>query len=168
MKSSLCLLGMFLIASAVTISSAHSSDLLKAMDGRWKGDGWAKRSVGGAREVVRCRLHNTYFPESRELVVSGKCAVPGKKFDFKGAVSSKSGSDVISGRWANPFGFGSTIVKGSGQGNRALLNFTAPDPETKKDVDQQMNWQLSAGGFRITSRVRGGGNTELSDLRFKR
>lgn len=168
MRTTLWLIGLALTVSGPAASPALSNDLLKAMDGRWKGEGWAKRTVGGAREVVRCRLHNRYFPDSRELVVSGKCAVPGKKFDFKGAVSSKSGSNAISGRWANPFGFGSTIVKGSGQGNRAVLNFTAPDPETKKDIDQQMNWSLSAGGFRITSRVRGSGSNELSDLRFKR
>ncbi len=168
MRTCLCLLGLSLFASGAIMSPAHSNDLLKSMEGRWKGDGWAKRTVGGAREVVRCRLNNTYFPDSRELVVSGKCAVPGKKFDFKGAVSSKDGNDVIIGRWANPFGFGSTSVKGRLQGKKAVLNFTAPDPETKKDVDQQMIWRVSGGGFRITSRLRGGGNMQLSDLRFRR
>lgn len=157
------------VAMSVSVTStALSNDLLKKMDGPWKGEGWAKRETDGAREVVRCRLHNKYFPEKAELVVSGKCVVPGKKFELKGSVSSQTGDKVISGRWANPFGFGSTSVKGTQEGNRVVLNFSAPDPTTKKDIKQQMNWQISAGGFRIVNRVREGGKGTLSDLRFSR
>ncbi len=138
------------------------------MGGRWKGEGWAKRTVDGARETVRCRLANTYFPDSRELVVSGKCAVPGKKFDFKGALSSKDGNDKISGRLANPFGLGSTAVTGRLQGNRALLIFSAPDPGTGKELKQQMIWQVGDSGFKITSKVLGSGGKALSSLHFQR
>lgn len=161
-------IGLIAALSVSFTSTALSNDLLKKMDGRWKGEGWAKREVDGAREVVRCRLHNKYFPEKAELIVSGKCVVPGKKFDLKGAVISQNGSKVITGRWANPFGFGSTSVKGTHQKDRAVLNFTAPDPKTKKDIKQQMDWQISAGGFRIINRVREGAKDTLSDLRFRR
>ena len=168
MRACVRLIGLVLLVWGSSASTAAANDLLAAMDGRWKGDGWAKRSVAGARETVRCRLANTYFPESRELVVSGKCAVPGKKFDFKGALSSHEGTDKINGRWANPFGFGSTAVAGRAQGNQAVLDFSAPDPESGEDVKQQMTWQVSTDGFRITSRVRGTGGGALSDLRFRR
>ncbi len=168
MKSNAWKIALLLAVSAFLMAPAFSNDLLKAMDGRWKGEGWAKRTAGGAREVVRCRLANSYFAGSRELVITGKCAVPGKKFDFNGAVSSRSGSDAISGRWANPFGFGSTAVAGRMQNGEAVLNFSAPDPVTKKDVEQQMTWQRTAGGFRIISHARGPGNKALSNLSFRR
>ncbi len=161
-------LGLIVAMSVSFTSAAHSNDLLEKMDGRWKGKGWAKRDVDGAREVVRCRLHNKYFPKKAELLVSGKCVVPGKKFDLKGAVAAQDGSMVVTGRWANPLGFGSTSVKGTHQGNRVVLNFSAPDPKTKKNIKQQMDWQISASGFRIINRVRDGGKDTLSDLKFRR
>ena len=64
----------FLTVSGISTVPALPNDLLQAMDGRWKGEGWAKRTADGAREVVRCRLSNSYFPNSRELVITGKCA----------------------------------------------------------------------------------------------
>lgn len=168
MRNTVWRIGLFLALSLSCASTAHANDLLKAMDGPWKGNGWAKRTADGAREVVRCRLHNKYFPDNRELIVSGKCVVPGKKFDLKGSVTSQNDSNILTGRWANPFGFGSTGVEGVSKENEAILNFSAPDPETKRDVDQQMNWQVSADGFRIISRLLGAGNIELSDLQFRR
>ena len=124
--------GLFVAMSVSFTSTALSNDLLKKMDGRWKGEGWAKRAASGAREVVRCRLHNKYFPKKAELVVSGKCVVPGKKFDLKGAVSSPNGSKEVSGRWANPFGFRQHKREGHANRKSGGAEFQRSGPDDKK------------------------------------
>ena len=140
-----------LVATAFSLPPARADEFLSSLDGSWSGSGWAKRNSGSPREVVRCRIKNTYVDASQRLVVIGKCAVPGRKFDLSGTVSARDGSNEINGRWSNPFGMGSTRVNGRRSGDQILFTFRAKDPETKTLVNQAMKWIRSGEGFSITT-----------------
>ncbi len=146
---------------------ALSSELLSSMKGSWIGNGWVKRNPGGPRETVRCRITNHYVTAGRRLVVSGKCAVPGKKFELKGTVSANLSGTRISGRWSNPFGIGSTSVEGTLFANQAFLDFKAPLDGSKKPVRQQMIWQKKSRGFTITNQLSGTGQSKLGSIEFE-
>ena len=155
-----------LIMLAMPAPSALSADLLAALGGAWTGTGWAKRTTDGPREAVRCRISNRYHAPGRRLVVTGKCAVPGRKFNLTGTVSSTVDGGPIRGRWSNPFGAGSASVEGHQSGNRVFLDFRAPHPDTKEKVAQQMEWLLADNAFSITTRLHDG--QIISELKFAR
>ncbi|MEM6460673.1 MAG: hypothetical protein AAF724_02015 [Pseudomonadota bacterium] len=148
-------------------SLAQSPDLLAMLDGRWKGEGWARQNTDGDAEKVRCRIENTYFSKSERLVVKGQCAVPGRKFDLTGTVSRRNGGDVISGQWSNPFGTGNASVRGAQSGNRIDLDFSAPHPDTNRRAAHRMQWDIGDGTFSLTTRLVDDDIT-LSELRFSR
>lgn len=157
-----------LVAMAFSLPSARADGFLSSLDGRWSGSGWAKRNSGSPREVVRCRIKNTYVDASQRLVVTGKCVVPGRKFDLSGTVSARDGSNEINGRWSNPFGMGSTRVNGRRSGDQIRFTFSAKDPETKMLVDQAMKWIRSGEGFSITTLNQEENGEALSKIEFRR
>ena len=98
--------------------------------------------------------------------MAGKCAVPGRKFNLKGTVSGEVDGGTIRGRWSNPFGVGSASVRGHQSGNRVLLDFRAPYPDTKERVPQQMEWNIADNAFAITTRLNDG--QVMGELTFSR
>lgn len=153
---------------ACTLGSASASEFLASLNGSWKGTGEARPASNQPRETVRCRVKNSYVVASKRLVVRGLCAVPGRKFDMKGTVSSDPDSDQISGRWSNPFGAGSTSVRGRQTGDIIQLNFVGRDEQTGKKQNQEMIWRLVKGGFEIVTRLADNPETELGRIRFAR
>lgn len=162
-----CLRAAFvLLLLAPPISPSLAADQLAMLRGEWSGTGWAKRTTDGPRETVRCRVSSKYSPPARRLLVTGKCAVPGRKFNLRGVVSSEVDGGAIRGSWANPFGAGSASVSGSQSGNRVTLDFRAPHPDTKEDVPQQMEWTIGDRAFSITTKL--GDGEVMSELKFGR
>lgn len=151
----------------VQVPVAQSSELLAALDGAWKGQGWAKQKTSTDAERVLCRIENTYFPSSVKLVVEGQCAVPGRKFDLTGSVTRSLSSGTISGRWSNPFGAGGTAVNGAQSESQITLSFSAPHPDTGKRAAHLMFWDIEDGTFSLTTRLRDDDIT-MSELQFSR
>lgn len=165
MKTIAFAIGTLIVGIGITCSTVSASEMLKSMDGNWTGNGWAKRTARGPREKVRCRVRNDYIDAGRRLVVSGSCAVPGKKFDMNGTVSANVDGTLVKGRWSNPFGVGSTAVNGSLSESNALLSFSGPLRGSKKSVPQQMVWNRNTNGFVIINKVN---ETSLGNLKFVR
>ena len=154
-------------AGLAQAAAAQSSDLLATLDGTWKGEGWARQKTSSATEKVLCRIENSYFRSSAKLVVEGRCAVPGRKFNLEGSVSRRLDSGAITGRWSNPFGAGIAAVTGTQSGNRITLQFKAPHPDTGKNAPHLMLWDIETGRFSLTTRLPDQGIT-LSELQFRR
>jgi hypothetical protein len=155
------------LAGLAPAASAQSPELLATLDGAWKGEGWARQKTSTAAEKVLCRIENSYFKSSAKLVVKGRCAVPGRKFNLTGSVTRKLDSETIAGRWSNPFGAGIAAVTGSQSGNRITLRFNAPHPDTGKKAPHLMLWDIETGKFSLTTRLPDEGIT-LSELQFNR
>ena len=147
---------------------AHSDPFLNSMDGQWSGAGWAKMTPASEREAVRCRVKNTYAASDQRLVFNGKCAVPGKRFNLNGDVSALDGTNVIKGRWTNPFGIGSALVNGRRNGDRVYFTFRVKDPETNRSIERGMSWTRRKDGFSITTHDLENDRADLSQIEFKR
>ena len=142
--------------------------MVRAMTGDWTGKGWAKQTARGPREAIRCRIQNSYIDESRQLVVKGFCAVPGKRLKMNGTMSSQIDSNNIDGRWSNPFGQGSIAVSGIETNSSIILNITARDPETLKKSEQKMHWTPVANGLDLKTLLTDKKQTQISELTFER
>lgn len=148
-------------------AAAQSPDPLARLQGSWKGEGWARQKTSTAPEMVRCRIENSYYRSSMKLVVEGRCAVPGRRFNLTGSVSRKADGQSYSGRWSNPFGAGAASVTGTQSGKRITLRFSAPHPDTGKKAAHLMQWDIESDGFSLITVLPGEGTT-LSELRFSR
>ncbi len=160
-------IALIVFTGLVQAQVTQSSELLATLDGAWKGEGWAKRKTFTAMEKVQCRIENTYFNSSLKLVVKGRCAVPGRKFDLTGSITRNIRSGAISGRWSNPFGAGGASVTGAESGSRITLSFTAPHPDTGNKAAHLMLWDIANGKFTLTTRL-GDDGIALSELHFSR
>ncbi len=131
-----------LAATIFAVSPAIADPLLQSINGQWAGSGWAKRSHGAPRETVRCRITNTYQPDKRRLWIDGKCAAPGRASKVRGYIDELEGTSSFSGRWSNPFGAGSTVIRGRQSSNRIKFRFRIKDPETDQAVAREMIWRI--------------------------
>ena len=147
---------------------ALSDPFLNSMEGQWTGAGWAKKTPDSEREAVRCRVKNTYAAGNQRLVFNGKCVVPGKRFNLNGDVSALDGTNVIKGRWTNPFGTGSALINGRRNDDRVYFTFRVKDPDTNKSIERAMSWTRMNDGFSITTHDLEDNGSELSQIEFKR
>ena len=152
----------------VAPASAHADAFLKSMHGQWSGAGWAKETPGSEREAVRCRVKNTYAAGNQRLVFNGKCVVPGKQFNLNGDVNALDGTNVIKGRWTNPFGIGSALVNGRRSGDQVYFTFRVKDPETNRSIERGMSWTRLKDGYSITTHDLENNGAELSQIEFQR
>lgn len=156
-----------LIALAL-IGQAGYADPLAEMAGEWRGAGWARETPQGPKEALRCRLSNTYDTKTLTLAVSGRCAAAGRKVNMSGTLQGTKGSDVLSGRWMNPDGAGSVRLRGVVKGKRVAFTFKAKDPNTGRDLAQNVEWVPLADGLHLRSTDRAQPDITMSDVKFTR
>jgi len=162
-----CLLGsLMLLTSLAFPTSSIAADALQAFDGSWRGEGWAVQNPGAKREKIQCRLKASYIPPSKRLVVRGKCAVPGRKFNMKGTISEKKGN-LVAGRWFNPFGSGSTAVKGSITEDGVMLGLSIPAKRGSKAQPHRLTWAKTKAGFTMVSHNLAA-ESDVSSVTFRR
>jgi hypothetical protein len=150
----------------LVLSVAALADPMAEMQGAWNGSGWARETPDGPQETVRCRLKNTY--DADVLTIKGRCAVPGRKLTLSGEIKSDAGSEEITGHWFNPDGLGSVRIKGVQRGDILAFTFRAKDPETGRDIAQDVEWRVSSDGLRLRATDRSNPDAMMSDISFKR
>jgi len=138
------------------------------MTGSWNGSGWARQSPQGPKETVRCRITNTYDVATNTLAVAGRCAVPGRKLTMSGTLNGKDGAERITGRWSNPDGIGSAGIVGIQRGNIVAFNFSAIDPETGRNLSQNVEWRISGDTLLLRSTDRTNPTVAMSKIEFAR
>ena len=155
-----------LLASFWTVMSPASEPYLKGMSGTWSGSGWARQHLGSPKEGVRCKVTVNYGSIGNKLMMNGRCAVPGQKFQLRGSLIERRENGEITGRWSNPFGIGRANIKGRRSKDRIVVRLRADAPNGGI-IDQTMVWRLSANRIEmaVTSTQ---GNQPLSRLTFKR
>jgi len=122
----------------LTTGSMTAAGPLADMDGTWRGSGWARETPQGPQETLRCQITDTYDNASRNLTLSGQCAVPGRRLIISGTLTGTDGSERIAGSWSNPDGVGSARVVGIQRGGIVAFNFSVIDPSTGRTVAQNV------------------------------
>ncbi|APE44478.1 hypothetical protein BOO69_14440 [Sulfitobacter alexandrii] len=150
------------------LATAAAADPLADMAGAWQGSGWARQTPQGPQETVRCRIENRYDEDAGELSINGRCAVPGRQLTLAGRLSSRDGSDRVSGRWFNPDGIGSVPVTGRTTDHGLRMTFSASDPDTGADISQAATWELTGDGLTLRSVHTGQPEVGMADLTFSR
>jgi hypothetical protein len=149
-------------------ASMATSEPLAAMDGKWRGSGWARETPSGAQEPVRCHIDNSYDTASNTLTVSGQCAVPGQRFTLSGTLVGDAQSEAMVGRWSNPDGIGSTTILGIRRDGIVAFNFTATDPATGRDLAQNVEWRINSDTLHLRATDRANPDIMMSDISFTR
>lgn len=152
--------------SIVLTTGVAAADTLAAMDGSWRGSGWAKETVQGPQETVRCQMRNFYDAGTLTLMLAGKCVVPGRRLTMSSTLVGTDGSERITGRWSNPDGIGSVRVVGIQRDGIVAFNFTALDPATGGQLAQNVEWRVSEGMLRLRSTDRRSPDNMMSDITF--
>ncbi len=152
------------VAFIVALASPALADPLADMQGAWSGSGWARETVSGPKEAVRCRLKNTY--EAGALTVSGRCVVPGRKIALAGEI--RAAGSKISGHWFSPDGLGSVRISGVQQGDVIAFTFRAKDPDTGADIAQNVEWRVTGEGLHLRASDRADPSIMMSDITFSR
>ncbi len=158
MRMTLCVL--------LLCGSAAWADPLSEMAGAWSGSGWARETLDGPKESIRCRLDNTY--DADVIAIKGRCAVPGRKLTLSGEIKRDGASDKISGHWFNPDGLGSVRISGVQRGDIIAFTFRAKDPETGHDIAQNVEWRVSPDALHLRAADRANPDALMSDIAFTR
>jgi hypothetical protein len=87
---------------------------------------------------------------------------------LSGEIKSDAGSEEITGHWFNPDGLGSVRIKGVQRGDILAFTFRAKDPETGRDIAQDVEWRVSSDGLRLRATDRSNPDAMMSDISFKR
>lgn len=154
-----------LAALVACISSPIVAQPLPAMEGTWRGSGWAKQTPDGPQETVRCQITNTYDSNTITLSLKGRCAVPGRKLTVAGKLTGAQNSERITGRWFNPDGIGSVPITGAARVDSVAFTFRARDPDTGRSLAQNVEWRVTADTLTLRSSDRAKG-TMMSDIAF--
>ena len=155
-------------ATALLMSATAQADPLTDMAGPWTGSGWARETVEGPREKVRCKLTNTFDKAAFTLTVSGKCVVPGRKLSLAGKLRGKAGSEQVTGRWFNPDGIGSTAINGIRRNSIIAFTFRATDPASGQVMSQNVEWRVEPEMLRLRATDRAQPDVMMSDMTFTR
>lgn len=156
----------FLIA--LTAASTALSGPLADMDGSWRGSGWARETLQGPQETVRCQIANSYDKSALTLTLSGQCVVPRRRLTIAGTLTGSEGIERITGRWSNPDGIGSVRIVGTQRDGIVAFNFSATDPATGGKLAQNVEWRVSDGTLRLRSTDRSDPSIMMSDISFGR
>lgn len=143
-----------------------AADPLADMAGDWRGSGWARETISGPQEPVRCQITNRY--EDGTLAVSGRCAVPGRKIALSGKIIGTQGSERITGQWFNPDGIGSTPIVGIQRKGVIAFNFAATDPATGHPVAQNVEWRITPDALHLRATDRADPSVQMSDVVFNK
>lgn len=154
----------FLIA--LTAASTALSGPLADMDGSWRGSGWARETLQGPQETVRCQIANSYDTSTLTLTLTGQCVVPGRRLTIAGTLTGSEGMERITGRWSNPDGIGSVRIVGIQRDGIVAFNFSATDPATGGELAQNVEWRVSDGTLRLRSTDRSNPDIIMSDISF--
>lgn len=154
------------VVALLFMATAASADPLARMQGEWRGAGWAKQTLEGPEETIRCRLSNTYDPTQDSLQIEGQCVVPGRRLSVSGMLRGTEGAERITGRWSNPDGIGSVAILGVRRDNIVAFNFSAIDPATGGRVAQNVEWRVADGTLRLRSSDRQNPDVIMSDIAF--
>ena len=156
----------FITCAWLLLSGSALADPMAGMQGAWSGAGWARETLGGPQETVRCRLKNVY--DANTLMIKGRCVVPGRKLTLSGEIRREAGSEKITGHWFNPDGLGSVRINGVQRDDILAFTFRATDPETGRDIAQNVEWRVSSNGLRLRATDRTNPNAMMSDITFSR
>lgn len=156
----------FLIAKIA--ASAALSEPLADMEGDWRGSGWARQTLQGPQETLRCQITNSYDTPALTLTLSGQCVVPGRRLTISGTLVGSEGVERITGRWSNPDGIGSVRIAGIQRDGIVAFSFSATDPATGRDLAQNVEWRVSDGTLRLRSTDRSDPSILMSDITFGR
>lgn len=153
-------------AAALIAASSLMADPLSEMDGTWRGTGWARQTPSGPQEALRCQIRNAYDQVTLTLTLSGECAVPGRRLKIAGLLTGTQGAEQITGRWSNPDGAGSVRITGLQRDPIVAFTFTAKDPETGRNLAQNVEWRLMDGTLRLRATDRDDPSIMMSDVSF--
>jgi hypothetical protein len=145
-----------------------SADTLPALAGDWTGSGTAREVPEAEPDAIRCRITNTYAPERLELTMSGMCVAAGRRLDLSGTIRASDDSAAISGRWSNPDGLGNVRIAGHSGEDFVAFTYSAKDPDTGRQLDQNVELRLVGDGFRMRSVDRADRSISMSDITFTR
>ena len=160
---------MFLLRMTLFIllsAAAGSAEPLADMAGTWSGSGWARETVTGPQETLRCQLSNHYDPAEKTLTLAGQCIVPGRRLSIAGTLSSTEGSERITGQWTNPNGVGRARVAGIQRDGIVACNFSALDPQTGRQVAQNIEWRIAGDALRLRATDRSNPDRMMADISF--
>jgi hypothetical protein len=153
---------------ALLCAGVASAEPLADMAGTWRGSGWARETVAGPQETLRCQLSNRYDAVEKSLTLSGECIVSGRRLSIAGTLTGTEGAQRITGRWSNPDGIGTTRVVGLQRDGIVAFNFRAVDPKTGRQVAQNIEWGISEGALRLRATDRGRPDRMMADISFTR
>jgi hypothetical protein len=156
------------VLAAIFAASAVAADPLAAMAGTWQGTGWARETPQGPQETVRCRITNSYDAPTLTLVLSGRCVVPGRQIAMSGRLTRTQDAERVTGRWYNPDGIGSVAVRGIMRGDSVAFTFSAKDPETGRDLAQNVEWRVMDNALRLRATDRADPRIAMSEISFVR
>lgn len=162
---------MFLIRMTLLIlfsAAAASAEPLADMAGTWSGSGWARETVTGPQETLRCQLSNHYGPAEKILTLAGKCIVPGRRMNIAGTLIGTEGSKRITGQWTNPDGVGRVRVVGIQRDGIVAFNFSALDPQTGRQVAQNIEWRIAVDSLHLRATDRSNPDRMMADISFAR
>jgi|GEM_PF-2068609 len=155
---------MLLFASATSAAAGPLAD----MAGDWRGAGWARETVAGPQETLRCQITNSYDAAADTLTLSGQCVVPGRRLRISGILSGSDGSERITGSWANPDGMGSAPVVGLQRDGLVAFNFNTVDPATGRRIAQNIELRVNQNSLRLRATDRETPDVMMSDISFAR
>lgn len=161
-------LAKLVFAAALSAASALAADPLAEMAGSWRGTGWARQTPTGPQETLRCQIRNSYEAGTLTLTLAGQCIVPGRRLKIAGALTGTDGAERITGRWSNPDGGGSVRITGLQRGPIVAFTFTAKDPQTGRNLAQNVEWRLIDGTLRLRSTDRDDPTIMMSDVSFEK
>ncbi|MAM61406.1 hypothetical protein [Maritimibacter sp. UBA3975] len=147
---------------------AATADPLPLLAGDWTGSGTAREVPEAELDAVRCRITNSYAPERLELTMSGMCVTAGRRLDLSGTIRARDDSAAISGRWSNPDGLGEVRIAGHSGEDFVAFTYSAKDPATGRQLDQNVELRLVGNGFRMRSVDRADRSVSMSDITFTR
>ena len=149
----------------VLLSGPAFAQALEQMQGQWTGSGWARETLSSPREVVRCRLKNTY--EAGVLALKGRCVAAGRKLTLSGEMHSKGSSERITGHWFNPDGLGSVRITGAQSQSAVAFTLQANDPDTGAKLTRKITWRVTSDGLDFRASDPAGPNAIMSEITFK-
>ncbi len=153
---------------AIFTASAAVAEPLADMEGTWRGSGWARETLDGPQETVRCQIANSYDAVTLTLTLSGQCVVPGRRLTMSGTLTGSDAEERISGRWSNPDGVGSVRIVGIQRDDVVAFNFNATDPATGRDLAQNIEWRVTGDTLHLRSTDRDDPSLMMSDISFSR
>ncbi|MEJ6399417.1 hypothetical protein [Yoonia sp. 208BN28-4] len=154
--------------AAILAASAAFADPLAEMDGAWRGSGWARETLQGPQETIRCQIANSYDAAALTLTLTGQCVVPGRRLSLAGTLTGSEGQEQIFGRWSNPDGIGSSGIVGVQRNGIVAFNFDTVDPVTGRNIAQNVEWRVSENSLRLRSTDRSNPSVMMSDITFGR